>query len=275
MICTLAPGTGQPTFPITEVLPAADFPGFGHLCSLTVVSWSMFPTIQKGDRLELEPADSIRIGDIVVFPFAGALICHRVVGIERNGHVRTQGDAVNSMDQPVPMWEILGRVVRIRRGRRVFGPSSAPRPSLAVRVRKNLDVIGVGCRERVADLVLTVLAFLKRRAPVRRLAQAALTRWVRFYLGVRAPLCSVSAYRFTPLSDASHDDRNSGAVSLVRSLSNDLVIHARLGRHCLGTWHPASGTMQVRRVAAGLGLEESLKAACHTLPPPDRTAWCR
>lgn len=268
MIRTLTPATGRQTFSITEVVPADDLARVGYLCSLRAVGWSMFPTIQKGDVLELEPADSIQTGDIVVFPFAGALICHRIVGIENSGLVRTQGDAVDSPDQPVRTREILGRVARIRRGRRVFQPSSTPRPSLAARARKNLDAVGVAWRERLADLLLAVFAFLTRQTPARQVVNAALTRWVRFYLGVRVPLHCLTAYHFTPLPGVNRDDRTSGEAFLVPPFSGDVVIHARLGRHWLGTWHPASGAMQIRRAAAGLGLEKSLQAAGQTLAPP-------
>jgi signal peptidase I len=255
MIHILDPGISDSTFPILDVVPAEDFPRASHAFSLRVASWSMYPTILKGDRLIMDPPDQVQPGDIVVFPFMDTLVCHRVIGIE-NDIVHTQGDSVDTQDRPVRMQEVLGKVATILRGPRRFAPASAPRPSHAVLAQKKMDVFWIRLREQLTTWTLTVLAFLKRRTPVRMLAVFVLTRYVRFYLGVRVPVQSVQAYRFMPLPKVAHGGILVGPLPTDFHATSDMLIQARLGCHRLGTFHPASNTMHVRRAAAGLGLEE-------------------
>ncbi len=125
MIHALEPGPDRIVFQITDVVPSADVPRVSHLCSLTAVSWSMFPTIQKGDVLEIEPVGLVQVGDIVVFSLEDALVCHRVVGFAGREMVHTQGDAVAAQDRPVRLQEISGRVTTIIRGSGRFAPVSA------------------------------------------------------------------------------------------------------------------------------------------------------
>jgi signal peptidase I len=255
MIHILDPGIADSTFPILDVVPAEDFPLASHTFSLRVVGWSMFPTILKGDRLVMAPPDQVQPGDIVVFPFMDTLVCHRVIGIE-NGIVHTQGDSVDTQDRPVRMQEILGKVATILRGPNRFTPTSTPRSPRAVLAWKKVDEFWVRLREQLTTWTLTALVFLKRRTPVRMLAVFVLTRYVRFYLGVRAPVQSVQAYRFMPLPKVAHGGILVGPLPTDFHATSDVLIQARLGRHRLGTFRPASNTMHVRRAAAGLGLEE-------------------
>lgn len=227
----------------------------------------MYPTILKDDRLIVDPPDQVQPGNIVVFPFMDTLVCHRVIGIE-NDVVHTQGDSVDTQDRPVRMQEILGKVATILRGRREFTPTSAPRPSLTTFAQKKMDVFWTGLREQLATWTLAILVFLKQRAPAKRLAALVLVRYVRFYLGVRAPVQSVHAYCFMPLPEVARDGILADPLPLDCHATDDVLIQARLGRHRLGTWHPASGTMRIRLAAAGLGLEDSLQAAYRRLSAP-------
>jgi hypothetical protein len=265
MIHRLDPGLGDSTFPILDVVPADDFLHAGHLFSFTAASWSMFPTIRKGDVLTIEATDRIRVGDVVVFPFMGALVCHRVKNIGADGKIHTQGDAANRLDAPIQRQNILGKVTEIIRGHDRLVPAPVPRPSPAGLVRMKIDFFQMRLRERLLEWGSKSLAFLKRRAPLKIMAALALKRYARFYLGVRAPLQSMQAYRFLPLPRTDHDGRLDGPLPPEFDGASDVLIQARLGRHRLGTWHPASGTMRIRQAAAGLGLEDSLRAA---LPAP-------
>ena len=256
MIHLLDPGIGDSTFPILDVVPADDFLHAGHLFTFTASSWSMFPTIQKGDVLTIESTDRIRIGDVVVFPFMGALVCHRVKSIDAGGEIHTQGDAANRLDAPIQRQDILGKVTGIIRGHNRLVPAPAPHPSPADLMWMKIDFFQMRMREQLLGWALKRLAFLKRRTPVKLLAVFVLKRYVRFYLGVRAPLQSVQAYRFMPLPKTAHGGILIGPLPTDFHATSDMLIQARLGRHRLGTFHPASNTMHVRRAAAGLGLEE-------------------
>ena len=82
---------------------------------------SMSPTIRRNrDRVMLAPVEpeELKVGDIVLCPWNGrtADYClHRVCEIDGE-RVRTQGDANRGPDGWMEKKEILGKVVRIRRG---------------------------------------------------------------------------------------------------------------------------------------------------------------
>jgi hypothetical protein len=265
MIHLLAPGMSDAGFDILDVVAPGDFRHAAHLFTFTAASWSMFPTIRKGDVLTIEEADRIEAGDVVVFPFMDTLVCHRVKRIGADGRIHTQGDAANRPDAPIQRQDILGKVTEIIRGHDRLVPAPVPRPSPAGLVRMKIDFFQMRLRERLLEWGSKSLAFLKRRAPLKIMAALALKRYARFYLGVRAPLQSMQAYRFLPLPRTDHDGRLDGPLPPEFDGASDVLIQARLGRHRLGTWHPASGTMRIRQAAAGLGLEDSLRAA---LPAP-------
>src|SRR5438132_12471078 len=49
-----------------------------------VASWSMYPTLRKGDQLMVEPASpaQFQVGDLLLYHHRGQLICHRVVALD-------------------------------------------------------------------------------------------------------------------------------------------------------------------------------------------------
>lgn len=265
MIHLLDPGLGDSTFPILDVVHADDFLHAGHLFSFTASSWSMFPTILKGDVLTIEATDRIRLGDVVVFPLMGALVCHRVKSIDADGAIHTQGDAANRPDAPIQRQDILGKVTGIIRGYDRLLPMPLLHPSPAGLMWMKIDFFQMRLRERLLCWALKCLAFLKRRALVKLLAVFVLNRYVRFYLGVRAPVQTVQAYRFMPLPKVPHEGILTGPLQPDFDGASDVMIQARLGRHRLGTWHPSSGIMRIRQAVTGLGLEDSLRAAYQRL----------
>lgn len=265
MIHTLDPGISNANFNILDIVFPDDFRYTAHLFSFTAASWSMFPTIQKGDVLTIDAADRIEVGDVVVFPLMGALVCHRVTRVDASGAVHTRGDAANRPDAPIQHQDILGKVTGIARGHDRLAPAFVPHPSSVHLAHMKLDLLWARMREHVRTWMLRCLAFLKHREWIKRIAVVILTRYVRFYLGIRAPIQSVRAYRFVPLSSVARDHMAIHVPPPGCRVTDDVLIQARLGRHRLGTWHPASGTMRIRRAAAGLGLENALQTACRSL----------
>jgi len=84
---------------------------------------SMYPTFRFSDQLEIAPYRNEKIccGDVVVFisPRDGEKVVHRVIYRGKQG-VKTMGDNNNKMDAwSLKPSDILGRVVRVRRGNRI------------------------------------------------------------------------------------------------------------------------------------------------------------
>ena len=80
--------------------------------SYIVASSSMSPVLKPGDRIFIEPAGNAEIepGLVVVFRSPdGKKIVHRVV--KRSGYfVQTAGDGNRRLDDPVHIYDILGKV---------------------------------------------------------------------------------------------------------------------------------------------------------------------
>jgi hypothetical protein len=110
----------------------------------------MWPTLQAGDIVRLEPAGRARPGDILAFERGGGLLVHRVVertpeGIVCRGDNRLVGDGLTRLD------EVIGRAVSVR------SPGGAP-----------LRVLQGGLRGRA--LAARPYAVRRARALARRLA---------------------------------------------------------------------------------------------------------
>ncbi len=92
----------------------------GATGELTVHGTSMLPSIADGDRVRLVPADTVRLGDVVLRRRGAALILHRVVGWWRVGEgwrVLTKGDGERALDPPADPGDMIGKaVVRITAG---------------------------------------------------------------------------------------------------------------------------------------------------------------
>lgn len=86
---------------------------------VTVISYSMYPTLTRGDMLVLKGADpkDIAVGDIIVYnyPLKNKLIVHRVYRINADGTLKTKGDNNETNSQPDPWvvepeW-IIGKMI--------------------------------------------------------------------------------------------------------------------------------------------------------------------
>ncbi|MBN1510513.1 MAG: S24/S26 family peptidase [Phycisphaerae bacterium] len=88
---------------------------------------SMQPFVRDGDTLTVEPVTTAapRPGDIVFLKSAtGNILVHRVVRRAAD-RVITRGDGSLLTDEPVPMSQVIGRVVVIQRGERTIQVSRA------------------------------------------------------------------------------------------------------------------------------------------------------
>jgi signal transduction histidine kinase len=121
---------------------------------------SMFPCVPSGSVLDLgRPTQPIRLGDIVAYPSAsGALVAHRVVGIERDRLAYlVRGDAQADLER-VEARAVLFVVERVERRGFAYatgGPIGRLLGALALRHRPALRLLGRGLNtaRRVRQLV--------------------------------------------------------------------------------------------------------------------------
>ena len=107
----------------------------GGKVSIRALGSSMWPWVRSGDVLVVarEAPSGMRRGHVAFYARHGSLFAHRLVGkLRRGGEVLlvTHGDALPCGDAPVRGREILGRVVRIRRGNREIDLETWPRSAL-------------------------------------------------------------------------------------------------------------------------------------------------
>jgi len=78
---------------------------------------SMSPFLRRGDVVTIVPGKRCHLGDIVLVSRDESLLLHRVVA-KKPGEIITKGDALSSLDRPVPLHYLLGRAAfRERRGK--------------------------------------------------------------------------------------------------------------------------------------------------------------
>jgi hypothetical protein len=137
--------------------------------SLRVHGTSMLPWVQPGDVALVRQAslDNVRCGDVVLFRRENHLLVHRIV--EKRGTLEAaqffaKGDAHPNSDGRVEEKELLGRVVRLYRGRKRID-LEAPR-HLAL----GLLISQLSLRSRAWYPVAKFLAMVTR--PVRRVVQS-------------------------------------------------------------------------------------------------------
>lgn len=69
------------------------------------------PFLVSGDSVWVEPGTSLHLGDYGIFFSGERFVCHRVIGIRRNGDYRFKGDANAWCDGWVARQQVIGRVV--------------------------------------------------------------------------------------------------------------------------------------------------------------------
>ena len=80
---------------------------------LVIVSGSMEPTLNRGDVVILEKAQSsdIGVGDIIAYRIGDAIVTHRVIDVLEDGTLKTKGDANAEPDAyAVSVEQIVGKV---------------------------------------------------------------------------------------------------------------------------------------------------------------------
>ncbi len=90
---------------------ARDHLARGRPLTLEAVGHSMWPLIQHGDRIVVQPPAPLQLGDLVLIDLHDRLVLHRVIAITPT-HITTKGDAVPHADPPIAATAILGVLAR-------------------------------------------------------------------------------------------------------------------------------------------------------------------
>ena len=115
MIQLLTPLTLDGRFAAQDLPDALQLPLLTSIVVPRIVSSSMTPTIQAGDKLELSLPTSLAVGTIVVFRNDTLLVCHRIIAIDSQGTLSTRGDAAQGSCETVQPSSVIGMVTGLLR----------------------------------------------------------------------------------------------------------------------------------------------------------------
>jgi signal peptidase I len=96
----------------------------GKESRLKVSGWSMSPLIKNGDLVIIRHAkDSVGVGSIIAYRKAQQIITHRVIQVHKEYDKTTfitKGDFNLHSDTPVSEEEVIGKVIAVEKGKRIF-----------------------------------------------------------------------------------------------------------------------------------------------------------
>jgi signal peptidase I len=92
----------------------------GKTACFVISTSSMRPALAPGDKVFVRAAraDDLRMGDIIIRSFAGALIAHRLIGRAASGNadeLMTKGDNALIADDPWQPAHLVGSVIAMER----------------------------------------------------------------------------------------------------------------------------------------------------------------
>ena len=228
----LSPSTASTRFSANQLPEAIHGSALWKVLTPVVSSESMTPTLQIGDELELEQADDLRVGDVVVYRSDRRFICHRIHRIE--GHrLFLRGDATLGPCEEVDIRQAVGRVRSLLRNKQHItlrpytGPQTEPTGnSLWVRV----STWGVGPGRSLALRLLNSLASLPG---IERVVRHILRTYMTIEMMERASLQSLDGY---VMRQRIHLDQLASCKQYLSPMRcNDIVLIVRVGPLYLGT----------------------------------------
>jgi len=235
---------------LTDLLEISDLLLRSQAFRFRVASWSMYPTLRKGDRVTVEPvsATSLQVGEVILYHNCGKLICHRVVAVdtaEPGTRIITKGDAAVGCDAPLLPDQVLGRVVGVRRSWH-----------LPANLSRRIAAWLAQLTQRVAQglLALQALRFY------RRMMRALLSHSFAAYLGIPE---GRRWFRYHQIGGRGIPDLLKGhqCFHLVAKLARIRVGSLHIETRPEGCWVTA---LYVRVPYRGLGVASHLLAcACH------------
>ena len=241
-----------------------DLPDELHLSLLNsmivprIVSSSMTPTIQEGDRLELSPPTSLTVGMIVVFRNDTMLVCQRITAIDACGTLSTKGDATHGACEVIQPGSVIGVVTgMMREGTYVALGQNPPMSSVVA--------ASTGLKRRVLTVVVRSIIWnirlLTRFSLVRKML-ATLLRWT----------ATVDVLTPGPLQSLpSHSKIASISLGMLPQTVRRLAASngqkqtryiIRLGPLGLAQFDPPTGSLLLRQSLRDAGLEPLVRQCC-------------
>jgi hypothetical protein len=216
-----------------------------------IVSWSMTPTIQPGDRLELSPPISLTIGAIVVFRHGTMLVCHRIIAIDPQGTPSTKGDATQGACEIVQPSSVVGVVTGVlRKGIHMPLAQAPPMPSTAAQPTTFTHCV----RTVILQLTTLSLRAFARVSFFRRMLPTLLRWTATVDVFAPAPLRSLSSHSKIAsfiLRKSPHIDR----LLATSSGQQSARYVVRLGPWQLAQYDQATESLLLRQSLRQIGLE--------------------
>jgi hypothetical protein len=231
------------------------------LCSMVtprIVSSSMMPTIQEGDRLKLSLPISLAIGTIVVFRHDTLLVCHRITAIDSHGKLSTRGDATLGPCEIIPPDAVIGVVTGvIREGTHLSLDQSSHMPSAAVNLSGLMRSIRTAAVQSMAQSVCVLTRFSLFQSIL-----ATLFRWTATVDALTpAPLQSLPSLSKVTSFTLRRFPLMSGllAASIEQKPTRYMI---RLGPWRLAQYDPTTETLLLRQPLQDAGLESFIRQIC-------------
>ena len=258
MIHLLAPLTLDGRFSVQDLPDELQLPLLNGIIVPRIVSSSMTPTILAGDRLELSPPASVKVGDIVVFRNDTLLVCHRINAIGPHGTLSTRGDATQSTCEIVQPGSVIGVVTGVMRKGTHVSLGQRPRMSLSSAQPTNLKNRVRAIVVRSVTRSIRVLATLPLFQPM----LALLLRWTATVdVLASAP----------PQSLPSHSKIGSFRLRMFPHMTELLAVSIgqkptryviRLGPWRFAQYNPATKLLLLRQSLQDAGLKPFVRQCC-------------
>lgn len=245
-------------FSARDLPGALQLPLLNSIVAPRIVSSSMTPTIQEGDRLELSPPTSLTVGAIVVFRNDTMLVCHRITAIDPQGTLSTRGDATQGACEVVQPGSVIGVVTGVMRegthvslGQSPHMSSAAAQPtSLKSRIRTVL----------VRSVTRSIRVFA--RCSLFQHMLAILLRWTATVdVLTPAPLQSLPSHSKVASFTLRMFPHIAGLLAASNGQKSARYV-VRLGPWRLAQYDPATESLLLRQSLRDAGLELLVRQIC-------------
>lgn len=249
MIITLTPRDSA-RFTVTTLPEECQGPALQHLMTPYVVSWSMYPTLCKGDQLELGPAEPLHVGDLVVFRRPSGLVCHRLIA--RHDHLlHTQGDASCGPPETVRIEEVLGIVKTVVRASTRIASADLATAALSPSWSRILDHLDMTLRERGRNVAQRLVRLLLKAPRLEKFVSRLIARLATIERITEGPVRSLRGTVMPyPVNQQPGEHAHLHLSSMLR---------IRLGPISLGIFYPNAEKLDLRPLLTGTGVASALR----------------
>ena len=258
MIHLLPPLTLDGRFSAQDLPDALQLPLLNNMAVPRIVSSSMTPTIQAGDRLELSPPTALVVGTIVVFRNDTLLVCHRITAIDSQGTLSTRGDATQGACEVIQPNSVIGVVTGVMREGTHVSLGQSPRVASAAAQLSNLTS---RIRTAVIRSVIRSIRVLSRFSFFQPIL-ALLLHWTAI-VDVLTPIPLQSFPSHTKVASFTLRMFPRIAKILTASIGQKPTHFVlRLGPWRLAQYDPATESLMLRQSLQDAGLEPFFRQIC-------------